>query len=699
MQRKSLHSKHSPHRLIFFQLLLILVSSSAFASTGITVGDRFSESPMLPSAEFFLDEGGTLSPAEVMALDDHLFFKRTQANAHFGYPTGAVWIRFKIRNTSTRPLSLIIETEYPLIDSIALYRQREEGFSKEVIAGDSIPFASRALPVRSLTLPLTLEPETTGTFLIRAATTSSMQLPFVLRETSSFWQHVSSDQFGFGALYGLMIVMVLYNLIVYFSTRDKSYLYYCLYIFAGAAFLAALYGHGYQHLWPNAIRWQNTSVPFLLLVWTISSLLFTRKFLGTATRTPRLDRTIWITIAICGLIAVPAALGLYALSTRLGIVICIFVALLSPFVGIRVWLGGYRPARFFNIAWIFFCGGVILFSLKSAGVLPSNALTSHALAVGVIIQTVLNSMALGDMIQILTKQMTTVRQREQLETAMKDQKMAEIRRMSADLEAVAQVMNRFIQEAVQASNELAAAVQQTNTTINELQRTGTEVERRAGSISTVTRKASDDWRNGGQAIDATARAMVDIQSDSFSITQSTESLLAHLEVIDEVVTTVRTVADHSRVLSVNASIEASSAGVFGKGFAVIAGEINSLANQSDQATIQVTALLGAIKSSLRNIINLSRASADRMSAGGEAIDRLQRIMTQLSAVMKDSSGGAGEIASSIAEQTRGLNDMQTSMQSIQAVTQANQEGVAEIRTAATDVNHTVARLTDIISRW
>jgi hypothetical protein len=104
---------------------------------------------------------------------------------------------------------------------------------------------------------------------------------------------VAHDQAEYATIslyFGLLIGLLLYNLLLFFSVRDRPYLIYVAFVACMAIAQAALTGFGAQFLWPGQLWWNSVSPPAGMAATAVFGLLFARSFLSSALRMPRLDR-------------------------------------------------------------------------------------------------------------------------------------------------------------------------------------------------------------------------------------------------------------------------------------------------------------------------------------------------------------------------------------------------------------------------
>ena len=145
------------------------------------------------------------------------------------------------------------------------------------------------------------------------------------------------------------------------------------------------------------------------------------------------------------------------------------------------------------------------------------------------------------------------------------------------------------------ASEQAAAINEITSTINEVKQTSQQALEKAQSVIGVAERSVEASKVGGKAVEQSIEGMHHIKEQVESIAEKILALSEQTQMIGEIIATVNDIAEQSKLLALNASIEAAKAGEHGKGFAVVSMEIRNLAEESKQATVQVRKILGEIR--------------------------------------------------------------------------------------------------------
>jgi signal transduction histidine kinase len=209
-------------------------------------------------------------------------------------------------------------------------------------------------------------------------------------------------------IYGVLAVMLVYNLFIYMSVRDTSYLYYILYISCFGLYQVSVNGAGIEYLWPDNPWWANVSTIFLIAAAILFASQFARKFL----QTPGLGR--WLDAPLVLMMTCSAVIMVLSLTLDYGIAMRLVTGLVLLFtpvillIGIIAWLKGRRVARYFIFAWSAFLLGGVINATMLLGHLPNNFWTMYASQIGSVVEVALLSLALADRINTMRDRQTQI---------------------------------------------------------------------------------------------------------------------------------------------------------------------------------------------------------------------------------------------------------------------------------------------------
>lgn len=232
-------------------------------------------------------------------------------------------------------------------------------------------------------------------------------------------QNDSSSQLAVGIYFGVVLVMALFNLFLFWSNRNKTHIYYVLFITAVALFTIAYRGLINDYL-PISFPWFAKSSPLLFSATAcVLASSFTTSFFKTKIEFPLLHKVLVATATCFGAMFALSITGLDALIVKMPFVLTTVLGLLLTGIGYYIQRNGVSFARFYLFAWIaLFCGSLLQVG-ELFGYFPSVFITHYGVELGSILCTVMLSLALSDSITFFTKAKERAQQRtiESLEQA------------------------------------------------------------------------------------------------------------------------------------------------------------------------------------------------------------------------------------------------------------------------------------------
>ena len=413
---------------LFFLALLPVVTSA------VELDEHTRHLPLGQVMQVFEDP---LGEARIEDITSTAFESRFQPhqNAVFnaGYSRSVHWVRVDL---NYRPQTVqgarrwLLEVAYPPLDSLQLYlADGQGGYRLAGDTGDTKPWASREIRQGNYLFEIELQPNQPQRAYLRVASEGSIQVPLSLWSQHAYLEAQPGRIYVLGMIYGVLLAMLVYNLFIYISIRDQSYLFYILYIAAFGLYQVSVNGAGVQFLWPDRPWWANAATPLLIGATGLFGCLFTRSFLRTAEHSRWMD---WLLRLIIGFSVVVMVLALttdYGLSLRLATALALLFTLAVFAAGILAWLRGMRVARYFIIAWSALLIGGQINTLMVLGHLPHNFLTMYASQLGAALEVVLLSMALADRINALKDERAKILESARSDLEQLNRELAESNRL------------------------------------------------------------------------------------------------------------------------------------------------------------------------------------------------------------------------------------------------------------------------------
>lgn len=274
------------------------------------------------------------------------------------------------------------------------------------LSGVGVSLANRDFPYFQPAFRLHLAPSSSTEVTLVLESDLALMAPspttIELKPLALFYQNDQQRLLVQGLFFGVIIVMALYNLLIYWAVRDVSFWWFVVSLIGIGAYFSFYYGFGIEYLWPSAPLWEMYCFAMIVPATNLSRLFFTQTYLHTTELLPEWNRwlgrlmRIEFGVFMMGLLSYLFRWDtLHWLVDWVGIFGVITLAIMLS-VGVSAYQKGFRPARFFVLANALFVLGGIMFILREMNLLPESFLTRYAVQFGVIAQVVLFSLGLGN---------------------------------------------------------------------------------------------------------------------------------------------------------------------------------------------------------------------------------------------------------------------------------------------------------------
>ena len=364
--------------------------------------------------------------------------------------TSAYWIRVRIQHNRRSDKKWVLEFFDQTIDSITAYLPDPSGAYRRVMLGDLAGFAARRIKHKNFLIPLDNDHDQTLTYYFRVNARHPVDMLLVLRSVDFLVYYATNEYFLFGLFYGLILLICLYNLLLYGAIREIPYLYLVLYALSVGLYFSSLDGIAYQYLWPRWPQWNEIAYGVFRYLMVLFSLLFTQKFLHTKHRAPRIHQ---------GLNVIMIARTAYFLMSLLWFprwldhqLVDLIPLLASLYAAVYLFRQKYQPARLFMLAYAILTGGVIVKLLLATGLgnIGSSVIAYYSINATLLVQLITLSFSLGDKVRII-----------------KHREGRALRRVVEQLEVNAQLQGKVNRELEEKVRERTVTLDQQNAALQE----------------------------------------------------------------------------------------------------------------------------------------------------------------------------------------------------------------------------------------
>ena len=371
---------------------------------------------------------------------------------NIGLSSSSFWVKLNIKNKNHSSNVWLLAFEQVWCDYVELYKKTSDKWKVVTKTGDRRVFSTRDVKNRNFVFKLRIEKE--KTYYIKVRSDDGIQIPLKLYSPIAFSEKENFKMAGFGFFYGIMFVMIFYNLFVYLSTKRVSYLYYIFYIASYTLMNMASNGLGFQFLYPDWIWFQNEGFLLRASLTALFLIFFTINYLGVSKSTPKIHNLFkgLTYLAICFLIGSFFPFYKYLLTPFYFFLVIGFSFFI--FVGAYKLKLEYRPARYYLLAFTFLTGGGILQIGQMNGFFPPWFIFSNAFQIGGVFEVILLSLGLADIINgLLEENLKANKLLEDANTNLEDQVKERTKELSTALGDISNLLDNMRQAVFTISSE------------------------------------------------------------------------------------------------------------------------------------------------------------------------------------------------------------------------------------------------------
>ena len=375
-----------------------------------------------------------------------MFVKVNKDAPNFGFSSSVFWIRFRVIDTLTAiekkdenfSDNWLLINKYPSLEDVRLYyRDSLDGNFIEKNAGLISFVKSNTIHNIEFVSQLPVQKNMLKTFYLRISTPSPVIISFQIMSIRSFLHRHSKRLFFYGIMFGIFFLIIIYNSFLYFSIKEKTYLFYVLYVFSCASFLFI-----YDGFYTKFIGSLFARDYYMLQMAAVSSiglfgLLLTRDFLLTKKYLPSVYKMLNLLAVVYTFII----LLLYFLPLRVSITIFSTGTLLSFILGLIISIvtlkKGFKLSKFYLLALMGTVLGACIILGRNYNLLPDNFWTENAFQLGILWEAIILSYSLGYRMSILEK-------RVEERTSELMHRTEELKNLSEHLETVREEERKYV---------------------------------------------------------------------------------------------------------------------------------------------------------------------------------------------------------------------------------------------------------------
>jgi hypothetical protein len=395
----------------FFVIICVLfaINIDIFAQNPIVLGNENQVELSSNDVSVFIDTSNSIKADSILTGKNNFLFNKVSKNNFYSSKSDATyWLRFQLKNTELGK-NWLIEFSDPHISTIQLFRPNKSGtYDYLKPAGFSLPFSNKEYNHKNFVYRAYLPKDSILTYYVRIESEYNSGFTFFVRNEIYFTGYALQEYILLGLYYGILFIMAIYNLLLFFNTRDRVYIYYVIYAFCCAFNSFSEDGLGFQYLWPNKPYINLLVTHFTPLLLVSAFTVYSFSFLSITKWAKKLSAFILISY---GLYIITFLAERFIFHThRYYPFVYLLPFILIYIASFKIYINGEKSARFFILAYTMIIISFVIFSLRILDLVPVNLFTVYSFNFGFLIEVVILSIALGDRIRIERQQREVLQQ-------------------------------------------------------------------------------------------------------------------------------------------------------------------------------------------------------------------------------------------------------------------------------------------------
>lgn len=402
-------------------LACLFISGTAFAETQTKWTDinfpEFEDGALIPAFElnsgsidlssmlFYVEDSQrSLDIIELRKLKQEDWRKSDASLVNLSYLKNPIWLKAALKPDARLSERWFFRVKYGFLDDLQAFLFIDGVLVNSVKTGSRRPFSERPFFHRDFVFPFTVEEGQRVDIYFRAENGNESYFPLVVESENVFLKQGQLENILHGVYIGFALVIFFYNLFLFVSLRDSSYLFYILFVAASGMYYLSMNSFSFQYLWPQNYDWNQLSGSFFCSVGFALANLFIIKFLNLGTYSRLLATYFYVLAAIGSCLWVLAYYSYFQLSTSLLSIYTIISGVSFIVSGVYAVRKGASYARYYVLGWFLFCATSTYASLGFLKLITFEWNMLYYVQLSSALEMVLISFALAARIKIIDKE-------------------------------------------------------------------------------------------------------------------------------------------------------------------------------------------------------------------------------------------------------------------------------------------------------
>ena len=386
-----------------FCILMFLLVSAAnlFAADTLTVHEN--DSKFITNRNFveLEDPNGNLKINDVIGSPQ--FHAATTDLPSNRFSKGVLWVKIFLKNKTDQPF-IPITIRSSIIDEFDIYYRSAQGSKMIHLRSDFQTANLKRLTPNLIHVNSVIPPDSVRAIYLRVKSNANAVFPLEFHGANKFLTDAGMQNIAMGAFMGIIAIMTVYNLLLLFIVKDRSYLFYVCYILLLGLNQILTRGYGTNFISGDKSTINSFIIPVVRVFFGYAILMFVYEFLHITDRSKILKLFYRFLFALYTTPLIAIIFGSTRLAYLLISVSAFTISISLIAIGLTLFYKGFAPAKYFLIGWTFFFGSIIISIARNQGLIAYNDFTFNILLYGSALELILFSTALADKINFYRRQ-------------------------------------------------------------------------------------------------------------------------------------------------------------------------------------------------------------------------------------------------------------------------------------------------------
>jgi len=237
------------------------------------------------------------------------------------------------------------------------------------------------------------------------------------------------------------------------------------------------------------------------------------------------------------------------------------------------------------------------------------------------------------------------------------------------------------------------------TAATQLAHTSSEISNNTNQSKELVSHAEDKVTFGSEVVNQATAGMQQLSNNVDNASQVVDKLKTGTQSIGDVVTVIRSIAEQTNLLALNAAIEAARAGEQGRGFAVVADEVRTLASRTQESTANIERIIEELQTTAVSAVSVMESSCHEAENSVQLTQQVQQVLTDIADVIGQFQSQTFEIAHAVDQQASVADEVSKNIENVRALTDNTVEASATMKTSLASLSDQSNSLSNVVNQF